>query len=118
MVLDARAATSTHRVIFFAMVGANMEDAMKRALCVVVVAAGCAGAAPSVRGIALPEAPVGGVLMDYLAYDRAHHRVWVPAGNTGKVDGGGAPGGAGAHDDGFATKEVERHSKNRIAGPR
>jgi DNA-binding beta-propeller fold protein YncE len=24
--------------------------------------------------------------MDYLAYDAAHHRVWVPAGNTGKVD--------------------------------
>jgi DNA-binding beta-propeller fold protein YncE len=24
--------------------------------------------------------------MDYIAYDRAHHRVWVPAGNTGSVD--------------------------------
>jgi DNA-binding beta-propeller fold protein YncE len=24
--------------------------------------------------------------MDYLAYDGAHHRLWVPAGNTGNVD--------------------------------
>jgi len=28
-------------------------------------------------------APVG---MDYLAHDAANHRVWIPAGNTGKVD--------------------------------
>ncbi len=24
--------------------------------------------------------------MDFLVYDRARHRVWVPAGNTGSVD--------------------------------
>jgi len=26
------------------------------------------------------------ISIDYLAYDAAHHRVWVPAGNTGNID--------------------------------
>jgi DNA-binding beta-propeller fold protein YncE len=34
--------------------------------------------------IALPGGPPVG--MDYLTYDAANNRVWVPAGNTGKVD--------------------------------
>jgi DNA-binding beta-propeller fold protein YncE len=34
--------------------------------------------------IALPGGPPVG--MDYLAYDPANNRVWVPAGNTGRVD--------------------------------
>ena len=34
--------------------------------------------------IALP--PAAPVAMDYLAYDAAHKRLWVPAGNTGNVD--------------------------------
>src|SRR2546425_9491860 len=34
--------------------------------------------------IALPGGPPVG--MDYLAYDAAHKRVWVPAGNTGNID--------------------------------
>ena len=35
-------------------------------------------------GIALPGGPP--VSMDYLASDAQNDRVWVPAGNTGKVD--------------------------------
>ncbi|MGD0950630.1 MAG: hypothetical protein ABSA52_24865, partial [Candidatus Binatia bacterium] len=64
-------------------------------LLVAIMAAGCSAArlrAPStaaparaVHSIALPGAPPGGVSMDYLAYDPAHDRVWVPAGNTGSV---------------------------------
>ena len=34
--------------------------------------------------ISLPGGPPVG--MDYLAYDPAHDRVWIPAGNTGNVD--------------------------------
>jgi hypothetical protein len=98
------------------MVRANREDPMKL-LCVAVLVAGCAGARPAVRGIALPDAPAGGVFMDYLAYDRAHHRVWVPAGNTGKVDVVEVPGGSVAHVDGFATREMERRGRKRIVGP-
>jgi DNA-binding beta-propeller fold protein YncE len=38
----------------------------------------------NVLAIVLPGgAPVG---MDYIAYDAANHRVWVPAGNTGNID--------------------------------
>jgi len=32
---------------------------------------------PAVRFVAFPSAPAEGVLMDYLAYDPARHRVWV-----------------------------------------
>ncbi len=38
----------------------------------------------SATPIALPPAPP--VVMDYLVVDDAHRRVWVPAGNTGRVD--------------------------------
>src|ERR1051326_4310235 len=34
--------------------------------------------------VALPDpAPVS---IDYIAWDAARHRLWVPAGNTGKID--------------------------------
>jgi hypothetical protein len=36
----------------------------------------------TVDAIALPGAPADGVALDYLAVDRARHRVWVPAGGT------------------------------------
>ena len=105
-----------------------MKRASRPLLLIVSFVAGCAGSnkapttaanAPSsmVRGIALPDAPADGVFMDYLAYDRAHHRVWVPAGNTGKVDVLEVPSGDVAHIDGFATKEMERHGKKRLVGP-
>ena len=70
-----------------------------------------------VRSIALPGAAGEGVLMDYLAYEQAHHRVWVPAGNTGSVDV------VDVHDEhvdriaGFTTTEVERHGMKRVVGP-
>jgi hypothetical protein len=74
--------------------------------------------APSLQSIALPGAPPeGGVFMDYLAYDRAHHRVWVPAGNTGSVDVVDVPSGAVTRIDGFPTKEMERGGRKRIVGP-
>jgi len=76
-----------------------------------------APAASAVHAIALPGAPADGVFMDYLAYDRAHHRVWVPAGNTGRVDVVTVPGGEVAEVAGFPTKEMERRGKKRIVGP-
>ncbi|HYQ74190.1 hypothetical protein, partial [Cellulomonas sp.] len=85
-----------------------------------VTAAPSAPAAPAasaVHAIALPGAPADGVFMDYLAYDRAHHRVWVPAGNTGRVDVVAVPGGEVAEVAGFPTKEMERRGKKRIVGP-
>jgi DNA-binding beta-propeller fold protein YncE len=82
---------------------------------------GCATApkpSPAVQLIALPDAPDGGgVFMDYLAYDAAHHRVWVPAGNTGNVDVIDTATGGVTRIDGFETAEVERNGRTRTVGP-
>src|SRR2546427_2981927 len=73
---------------------------------------------PAVHGIALPGAPpTGGVLMDYIAYDRAHHRVWVPAGNTGSVDVVDVKDDHVTRVEGFPTSEVERNGTKRTVGP-
>jgi hypothetical protein len=70
-----------------------------------------------VHSIALPGAPAEGVFMDYLAYDRAHHRVWVPAGNTASVDVLDVTSDRVARVDGFPTAEVERRATKRTVGP-
>lgn len=72
--------------------------------------------APGVKAIALPGAEAG-VFLDYLAYDAAHHRVWVPAGGTGKVDVIDAKTGELTPIDGWPTKEVERRGQKRLMGP-
>jgi DNA-binding beta-propeller fold protein YncE len=55
--------------------------------------------------------------MDYLAYDPAHDRVWVPAGNTGSVVVVDAATGRVATVEGFPTAETERHGTKRTVGP-
>src|SRR5262245_66321801 len=71
----------------------------------------------NVMGIALPGAPAGGVFMDFVAYDRSRHRVWVPAGNTGSVDVIDAATAKVTRIEGFPTKEVERNGNKRTVGP-
>ena len=71
----------------------------------------------AIHSIALPGAPSTGVLMDYLAYDRAHHRVWVPAGNTGSVDVVDVASDRVTRVEGFRTAEFERAGTKRIVGP-
>jgi len=66
--------------------------------------------------IALPGATAG-VFLDYLAYDPAHNRVWVPAGGTGRVDVIDAHTQQLTAIEGFATKEVERRGEKRTVGP-
>jgi hypothetical protein len=73
--------------------------------------------ASAVQSIALPGAPEGGVFMDYIAYDRAHRRVWVPAGNTGKVDVVEVATGQVSPIEGFPTAELERNGRKRTVGP-
>jgi DNA-binding beta-propeller fold protein YncE len=56
--------------------------------------------------IVLPgTAPIG---IDYLAYDAANHRVWVPAGNTGNVDVIDVPSGKLTPISGFPTAPSPR----------
>src|SRR5579859_3506972 len=73
---------------------------------------------PALRSIALPGAgPDGAVMLDYLAYDPAHHRVWVPAGNSGRVDVIETGDGRLEEVKGFVTAEVTRHETKRVVGP-
>jgi DNA-binding beta-propeller fold protein YncE len=72
----------------------------------------------AVHALALPGAPpAGAVFMDYIAYDRTHHRVWVPAGNTGSVDVVDTQGEKITRIEGFATAEFERAGTKRTVGP-
>jgi DNA-binding beta-propeller fold protein YncE len=72
--------------------------------------------APAAKSIALPGGPPVG--MDYLAYDAATGRVWVPAGNTGNVDVVDAATGKLTTLGGFATKLASRPGRPpRQVGP-
>jgi len=72
----------------------------------------------AVQKIALPGAPADGVYMDYVAYDRAHHRVWIPAGNTGSVDVIDTDSAAVRRIEGFAIDEqARRDGTKRVVGP-
>ena len=64
--------------------------------------------------IALPGGPPVG--MDYLAYDAAHGRVWVPAGNTGNVDVVEVATGKVTAVGGFPTAPPRRPGRPRM-GP-
>jgi DNA-binding beta-propeller fold protein YncE len=74
-------------------------------------------AALALSSIALPGTPSDGVALDYLAVDRAHHRVWVPAGGTGRVDVIDTKTQELHPIENFATAESERLGKKRIIGP-
>jgi DNA-binding beta-propeller fold protein YncE len=74
-------------------------------------------ATPTVQAIKLPGAPADGVGLDYLAYDPVRHRVWIPAGNTGRVDVIDTRNGKLEEVSGFATREVERNGRKRTVGP-
>jgi DNA-binding beta-propeller fold protein YncE len=95
-------------------------------LLAVLMTAGDAGArhppstaAPAfaVHSIALPGAAAGGVAMDYLAYDRVHHRLWVPAGNTAGVDVVDVGTEQITRIGGFPVSAIERKGAKRSAGP-
>jgi hypothetical protein len=68
------------------------------------------------HAIVLPGA-TGGVALDYIAYDAAHDRVWVPAGGTGRVDVIDAKTEQLTPIEGFPTKEVTRRGQKRTVGP-
>jgi DNA-binding beta-propeller fold protein YncE len=72
---------------------------------------------PAPRQIALPGAPATGVVMDFIAYDPAQRRLWVPAGDTGSVDVIDVATDKVSRVQGFATKETERNGRKRTMGP-
>jgi DNA-binding beta-propeller fold protein YncE len=68
------------------------------------------------KGVALPGAAAPASL-DYIAYERAHARVWVPVGDTGSVDVYDPAGGTFTRVDGFKKAERENNGKKRMMGP-
>ena len=71
----------------------------------------------AVESVAIPNAPPGGLFLDYLAIDRARGRVWVPAGGTGAVLVIDTKSGNVHRVDDFKTAEVERRGQKRLVGP-
>lgn len=68
------------------------------------------------KPVALPGASPPASL-DYIAYEAAHGRVWVPVGNTGSADVYDIAAGSFTRVDGFKTAEREYRGKKRTAGP-
>ena len=68
------------------------------------------------QAVALPGvAPPA--FLDYIAWEPAHARVWVPVANTGSVDVFSTADHAFARIDGFKTAEREVRGKKRTMGP-
>ena len=68
------------------------------------------------HSVPLPGSP-DPVRMDYLAYDPATHQLWIPAGNTARVDVLDTTTGALSSVEGFATVERMIHGVARVIGP-
>jgi DNA-binding beta-propeller fold protein YncE len=66
-------------------------------------------------------APLPGVegpaFLDYIVYERARSRVWVPVSSTGSVDVLDTASGAFTRIDGFKTVDREVRGKKRTMGP-
>jgi hypothetical protein len=79
--------------------------------------AGAAGPARlTSQSFALPGAE-GPVSLDFITYERANARIWVPVGTTGSVDVFDTARGSFTRVDGFATAEKDMRGKKRILGP-
>jgi DNA-binding beta-propeller fold protein YncE len=79
--------------------------------------ASAAAHAYDVHMLPLPGASAAGISMDYISYDPATNTVWVPAGNTGRVDVVDVSSGKVREIGGFATAEMGTGDRKRIAGP-
>src|SRR5262245_624529 len=87
------------------------------AMCSVTTGAAMGQEVSGVTGLTLPGAPADGVFLDYLAIDHVRHRVWVPAGGTGKVVVIDTTTQELRSLDQFPTAEVERQGRKRVVGP-
>jgi hypothetical protein len=68
------------------------------------------------KPLALPGV-TGPASLDYIVYEPAHSRVWVPVGSTGSVDVFDIASGNFTRVDGFKTVEREMNGKKRTMGP-
>ena len=70
----------------------------------------------TVKPLSLPGAN-GPVMLDYVAYDKANGRLWVPAGDTGRIDVIDAATDQIKRVEGFSVAQVELKGKLRPMGP-
>ena len=70
----------------------------------------------TVKSLSLPGA-TGLVTLDYIAFDRATRRLWVPAANTGSVDVIDAATDQIKRVEGFSVAQIELRGKIRSVGP-
>lgn len=68
------------------------------------------------RPLPLPGA-TGPAFLDYIVYEPAAHRLWVPVGSTGSIDVLDTAAGTFARVDGFATVQREGRGAMRTMGP-
>ncbi|HLK36916.1 MAG TPA: hypothetical protein VKU41_09225 [Polyangiaceae bacterium] len=68
------------------------------------------------KALPLPGATAP-VTLDYLAYDAANGRVWVPVGDTASVDVLDVAAQTWSRVDGFKTAEREMQGRKRVMGP-
>jgi len=73
-------------------------------------------APPAMEALPLPEAS-GPLSLDYIFYEPARARVWVPAAGTGSVAVFDVGKHAFTRVDGFQTAEREAHGRKRVLGP-
>ncbi len=90
---------------------------MLLASALVTATAKAAATAYDVRMLPLPGASESGISMDYIAYDPATNTVWVPAGNSGRVDVVDVATGNVRDITGFKTVEMGTGDRKRMAGP-
>jgi DNA-binding beta-propeller fold protein YncE len=86
-----------------------------------IASPGDAAAEPSPGTLAYKAVPLPGATapasLDYLAFEAARSRVWVPAGGTGSVDVYDTKSGTFARIDGFKTAERAYKGQTRAVGP-
>jgi DNA-binding beta-propeller fold protein YncE len=97
-------------------VASSIASSASSAEPLLAIDAGSATAAASTTAIALPGA-TGPVSIDYIGYDPAKNRVWVPVGDTGSVDVLDVATSTFTRVDGFKTAERESRGKKRMMGP-
>jgi DNA-binding beta-propeller fold protein YncE len=116
-------------VLLFSLAGCGRTSAAPAPLPSATAAAAAASSAPAaaapsaVAGTVLTSRPLplpgvtGTAFLDYLTYDGATSRVWVPVGATGTVAVLDTASGTFTRVDGFKTEEREVRGKKRTFGP-
>ncbi|MGZ7040961.1 MAG: YncE family protein [Thermoanaerobaculia bacterium] len=82
-----------------------------------VTAATAQAASYTVHTMQLPGGSASGISMDYIAFNERTNEVWVPAGNSGRIDVIDAKSEKVTEIAGLKTAEVEGRNGKRTVGP-